>query len=94
MGNRSGRKGARAAVAGSTSPVDTPDRVTGAPAGTDPLLQAAEAGWGTTLRFALLRAVDRWPAATFGLLGTGVAAGSLATGTDVLGRIAALLLGG
>lgn len=49
-------------------------RVDAAPEASDTaaLLEAAKSGWGTTVRFALLRAVDRWPALMLGASATGV----------------------
>lgn len=40
----------------------------------DTLLLAAQSGWGTTVRYGLLRALDRWPAAAAVLTSAGVGA--------------------
>lgn len=53
----------------------------------DPLLVAAQAGWGTTLRFGLLRCLDRWPAVIVGAVGASAAGGSLAAAPRLAERL-------
>ena len=55
-----------------TAPPSVSPQVAGATSA-DCLLRAAEGGWGVTTRFALLRLVDRWPAAFLGATGVGLA---------------------
>lgn len=53
----------------------------------DTLLLAAQAGWGTTLRFGLLRCLDRWPAVVLAAVGASAAGGGLATASWIAERL-------